>query len=158
MENNTQEARFDKNKIIETINRLFVAVDDRNWEQVSEIFGDTVLLDYTSMAGGSPAKLTSKQIIESWKGLLPGFDKTHHQTGNFIIDCISTTYKIFCYGTATHYLKNETNNNVWTVVGSYNFEIEMINSMLKITKMKFNLKYTDGNNDLAKIAQERLKK
>jgi len=38
------------------------------------------------MAGGQPANLTSGQIIDSWKGLLPGFDKTHHQLGNYLIE------------------------------------------------------------------------
>lgn len=156
--NKTNETGLDKTQVTEIVNRLFVAVDSRDWEQVTELFNDMVLLDYTSMAGGDPVKLTPQQIIESWKGLLPGFDQTHHQTGNFIIENDSMVYKVFCYGTATHYLKNETNNNVWTVVGSYNFELEPKNSKLKISKMKFNLKYTDGNNDLAKMAQERLKK
>jgi hypothetical protein len=38
------------------------------------------------MAGEQPANLTSGQIIDSWKGLLPGFDKTHHQLGNYLIE------------------------------------------------------------------------
>ncbi len=143
--------------IEESINRLFVAVDERNWHVVSELFNDTVLLDYTSMAGGNPAVLSSQQIIDSWRLILPGFDKTHHQIGNMIINGDSGAYKVFCYGTATHYLKNETNSNVWTVVGSYDFEIVTLDSKLKISKMKFNLKYVDGNNDLARLAQERLK-
>lgn len=158
MENKTQDARVDKTQIIETVNSLFVAVDNKDWGRVKELFNDTVLLDYTSMAGGSPVELTPQQIIDSWNALLPGFDKTHHQTGNFIVTSDSLVYKVFCYGTATHFLKNESNNNVWTVVGSYDFEVIAKNSNLRITKMKFNLKYTDGNNDLPKIAQERLRK
>lgn len=144
-------------QIIETVNRLFIAVDERNWTLVENLFSDTVLLDYTSMVGGSPASLPAKQIIDSWKGILPGFDKTHHQTGNFIVKTDPLAYNVFCYGTATHYLKNETGNNVWTVVGSYDFEIKTMDLKLKITKMKFNLKYLDGNNDLAILAQEKLK-
>jgi hypothetical protein len=62
------------------------------------------------------------------------------------------------YGTATHYLANESNNNIWTVVGSYDLELKLINNKLRISKMKFNLKYIDGNIDLPKLAQERMKK
>ena len=136
---------MDKLQAIETVNQLFIGVDERNWEQVSKVFADTVLLDYTSMAGGEPALLTSQQIIDSWKGVLPGFDTTHHQLGNY-------------YGTATHYLANESGKNVWTVVGTYNLELSEANGVLKITGMKFNLKYMDGNSVLAQMAQERLKK
>lgn len=149
---------MDKITIIETVNKLFIAVDERDWDIVSSVFDDTVLLDYTSMAGGVPANLTSSQIIESWKEILPGFDKTHHQLGNYQVDIDSKNIQVFCYGTATHYLKNESNNNIWTVVGSYNFELQEKDSNIKITKMKFNLKYIDGNSDLARIAQERMKK
>lgn len=149
---------MDKQQAIETVNQLFIGVDERNWEQVSNVFADKVLLDYTSMAGGEPALLTSQQIIDSWKGVLPGFDKTHHQLGNYLVEGDSSSIKVFCYGTATHYLANESGKNVWTVVGTYNLELSEANGVLKITAMKFNMKYMDGNSDLAQMAQKRLQK
>lgn len=149
---------MDKLQAIETVNKLFIGVDERNWELVANVFADTVLLDYTSMSGDEPALLTSQQIIDSWKGVLPGFDKTHHQLGNYLVEEDSAGIKVFCYGTATHYLANESGKNVWTVIGTYNLELSEANGVLKITGMKFNLKYMDGNSDLAQMAQERLKK
>ena len=148
---------MDKHHITELINKLFISVDNRDWENVGLILSDTVLLDYTSMAGRQPATLTSSQIIDSWKGILPGFDKTHHQLGNYLFETDSDLVKVFCYGTATHYLANESKNNLWIVVGSYDLELKAINNTWRITKMKFNLKYMDGNNDMPKMAQERLR-
>lgn len=153
-----KEVSMNNQQITETVNKLFISVDNRDWENVKLIFSDTVLLDYTSMAGGQPAILTSSQIIDSWKGILPGFDKTHHQLGNYLIETDSDLAKVFCYGTATHYLANESKNNIWTVVGSYDLELKDVNNTWRITKMKFNLKYIDGNNDLPKLAQGRIKK
>jgi hypothetical protein len=89
---------------------------------------------------------------------MPGFDKTHHQLGNYIIETDSLVAKVFCYGTATHYLSNESKNNLWTVVGSYDLELKTIGKAWRITKMTFNLKYVDGNNELPKMAQDRAKK
>lgn len=149
---------MDTQQIIETVNKLFISVDNRDWDAVKAIFSDTVLLDYTSMAGGHPADLASADIIDSWKSILPGFDKTHHQLGNYIIETDSLVVKVFCYGTATHYLSNESKNNVWTVVGSYDLELQAVSKAWRITKMKFNLKYIDGNGELPKMAQERAKK
>lgn len=148
---------MDKLQVIEAVNKLFVAVDEPSWPLVSSVLDDSVLLDYTSMAGGEPATLTSKQIIDSWKCVLPGFDKTHHQLGNYLVSIDAENIIVFCYGTATHFLKNETNNNVWTVVGTYDLELQAKDSGLKITKLKFNLKYMDGNSDLVRVAGERLK-
>ena len=153
-----EEVIMDNQQIEMAVNKLFISVDNRDWDNVKLIFSDTVLLDYTSMAGGQPSTLKSSQIIDSWKGILPGFDKTHHQLGNFIIETDSDASKVFCYGIATHYLANESKENIWTVVGSYDLELKIINNTWRITKMKFNLKYIDGNNDLPKMAQERLKK
>ncbi len=59
-----------KESAIEIVNKLFIAVDNRDWESVESIFDKTVLLDYTSMAGGEPAELTPSQIINSWKETL----------------------------------------------------------------------------------------
>lgn len=149
---------MDTQEIIETVNKLFISVDSRDWDTVKTVFSDTVLLDYTSMAGGQPANLASVDIINSWKGVMPGFDRTHHQLGNYIIDAGASIAKVFCYGTATHYLRNESNNNLWTVVGSYDLELQTVSKTWRITKMKFNLKYIDGNSELPKMAQERVKK
>lgn len=141
---------------IETINRLFLAVDERDWASLKYLMNDTVFLDYTSLNGGKADDIPLAQILESWKALLPGFDKTHHQLGNFLVEKDSDSCRIFCYGTANHYLKNESGNNLWTVVGSYDFELKSNYGSWRIMKMKFNLKYIDGNTDLPRMAQERL--
>ncbi len=142
--------------ITETVSRLFIAVDKRDWETVAAIFDDTILLDYTSMAGGEPESLTADQIIEAWKGFLPGFHQTHHQLGNFVVESDDRSARVFCYGTATHFLENESGNNVWTVVGSYDLDL-IKKDRWRLSRMKFNLKYIDGNTDLPKLAQARLK-
>lgn len=54
---------------------------------------------------------------------------------------------VFCYGTATHYLEHK-DGNVWTVVGSYNFNLKETGSVWRIARMKFNYKYQDGNTGL----------
>lgn len=140
----------------ETVTQLFVATDNKEWNKVEELFADEVVLDYSSMSGNPAATLSPKQITDSWKTILPGFTATHHQVGNFINTEHESTSEVFCYGTATHFLKDEQ-GNVWTVVGSYNFELKMINDQWKITKMKFNFKYQDGNTSLPAKAIEIVK-
>lgn len=147
---------MDSLKIIETINSLFISVDNRDWKSVAETFHKKVELDYSSMGGGAPQILESKAIISSWMQILPGFDATHHQTGNFMVTVDKDVYFVFCYGTASHYLENQSENNIWTVVGSYNFEVKIYNNVPRITKMKFNLKFISGNNELPGLAKERI--
>lgn len=145
-------------QIIETVSRLFIATDSRNWNDLKNIFDTNVLLDYSSMTGGEPSNLSPDQIIDSWKAFLPGFDSTHHQLGNFIVKEHGHHADVFCYGTASHYLINPSGYNVWTVVGSYNIKLNFDGENWKVTMMKFNFKYMDGNSDLARLAQEKLNK
>ena len=147
---------MNREMIVETIVKLFVGVDERNWILVKQVFCDFVLLDYSSMSSAKAEVLTPDKIIENWRNFLPGFDFTHHHIGNFMINLNPETAEVFCYGTATHYLKNESNSNIWTVVGSYNFDLQHFEEGWKISKMKFNFKFADGNFDLPKLAQERL--
>ena len=86
---------------------------------------------------------------------MPLFNSTNHQISNFLIDENENSATVFCYGTATHYFPNESGKNVWTVVGTYDFDLVKIHSEWKVTKMKFNFKYQDGNIDLPKLVQEK---
>ncbi|BDD06909.1 nuclear transport factor 2 family protein [Aureibacter tunicatorum] len=133
----------------ETIIQMFVATDQRDWGLVKDCFGEQVNLDYSSMNGNPAMKLTPDKIIESWQGILPGFESTHHQVGNILVENKGNKAQVFCYGTATHYLSKSINNedgHVWTVVGSYDFELEKnADDKWKIVSMVFNFKYQDGN-------------
>ena len=142
--------------INETVANLFIATDKRDWVKVEAIFAEIVELDYSSMTGNPAIILTPKQITDSWKTILPGFTQTHHQIGNFITTIEKTKAEVFCYGTAMHYLADSA-GNVWTVIGTYNFELQKTDEMWKISKMKFNFKFQDGNVDLPKKAIENLK-
>ena len=142
---------------IEVVTQLFVSTDARDWSRVKHCFHSEVLMDYSSM-NGNPATLQSpEEIVRAWKGILPGFNATHHQLGNFIESIQDITAQVFCYGTASHFLKNEQ-GNIWTVVGSYEFKLLPQDSKSwKINAMKFNFKYQEGNLNLPEKAMKNLK-
>lgn len=143
-------------KIQEIITKVFINTDKQDWNGVETQFADKVMLDYSSMSGQPATELTPTEITTAWKGVLPGFTHTHHQIGNFITEINGNKAHSFCYGTATHYLENE-NGNVWTVVGTYDFDLEKINDTWKVTSMTFNYKYQDGNSKLIENAIEKAK-
>ena len=142
---------------------IFIGTDERNWPRVERAFAPTVLLDYSSMSGQPAANLTPRQITTAWKGLLPGFDHTHHQIGNIIVTqhlgrSGPVSADVFCYGTATHYIANAPGGNLWTVVGTYSFHLVRAgNGTWQVDKMRFDVKYQDGNLELPKLATERAK-
>lgn len=136
---------------------VFVGTDEHDWARVQRSFAPQVLLDYTSLAGGQPATLTPEQITAAWQQVLPGFVHTHHQLGNFEVRVLSETEATaFCYGTATHYLPQPDGHNLWTVVGTYDFHLVRRDGAWQADRMKFNLKYQDGNLALPRLAAERI--
>lgn len=140
----------------QSVTNLFVGTDQQNWNLVEQIFNQEIVLDYSSMNGNPATTLSPQEITSAWKTILPGFEHTHHQIGNFISEENGNKATVFCYGTATHFLTDD-NGNVWTVVGSYDFELIKVNNQWKITSMKFNFKYQDGNTSLPQKAMNKLK-
>lgn len=140
----------DYNQILNTVNDLFINTDRRDWVGVEDCFADEVLFDMTSMAGGEPITMTPQQITTAWDDGLKNLKAIHHQVGNYKVTCEGDQADVFCYGTATHYYPNPTNQNVRTFVGSYDFHLLKIDGVWKIDQFKFNLKYIDGNTELEK--------
>lgn len=143
--------------ILSTINRLFRSVDSWEWDEVAGCFAKEVLLDYSSMSGEAPVRLSPQDIVNNWRALLPGFQATHHQLGNFEVNVRRGEATVFCYGTADHYLPNDQGGDLWQVTGSYDFHLVGEGEHWKIDQMKFNFKFQQGNAELPALAQQRVK-
>ena len=62
----------------------------------------------TSMAGGEPATMTPRQIVDGWETGLKGLKAIHHQVGNYVVTIKRNEAAVFCYGIALHYLPTRT--------------------------------------------------
>jgi hypothetical protein len=141
---------MEKEKIIQSIQQLFEGTDERNWQKVQRTMADSVLLDYTSMAGGKPATLSPTQITDAWAALLPGFDRTHHQLSDYQVSINESRAFVHYTGKADHYMGQE----VWIVEGNYETELEKQKNQWLVTKQKFTLQKQSGNTHLQAKAQE----
>jgi hypothetical protein len=144
------DAITEKDRVIETVNRLFISTDNRDWARVKTLFASRVLFDMTSLAGGQPANITPQEIVDGWDRGLKALKAIHHQAGNFLVEVRGSEATAFCYGVAWHYLPNKTNRNTRTFVGSYDVHLVQQEGEWKIDRFKFNLKFIDGNPDLEK--------
>lgn len=140
-ENNSRE------QIMEKVNELFIATDNRDWNRVEQIFDSKVLYDMTSLAGGNPTMMSPQEITSAWDKGLKRIKAIHHQSGNFIVEVNGNEANVFCYATAHHYLPLKSGKNIRTFVGSYNFKL-VNNGDWKINGFKFNLKFIEGNLNL----------
>ena len=144
---------LDRSRIIERVNRLFIATDERDWPAVKDCFAASVLFDMTSMTGGEPQQMTPDEITSMWDAGLKPLKTIHHQAGNYLVNIDGDTADAFCYGIAIHYLpvdsgQNDTGGNTRTFVGSYDFGLAREGEQWRIVSFRFNLKFIEGNLDL----------
>ena len=147
---NTPQDRLD---IIDTVNTIFVGTDAHDWERVKDAFTDDVWLDYSSM-GAEAATLSPEAIVESWQGVLPGFEATQHSISNHAVRINGDEATCMSYGTALHYLP-DSGGDVWRGVGHYHHHLVCTQQGWKVDRMTFTLRFMDGNTDLPALAQKR---
>ncbi|MAT40488.1 MAG: hypothetical protein CL946_12900 [Ectothiorhodospiraceae bacterium] len=142
--------------VSQTIIDMLNAVDSHEWERVRACFDTQVLADYTSFAGGEPAVLEADQLIDSWKGFLPGFAMTFHQVSNFQVQIEGNEASCFSYLNALHSIPDAMGGEHWTLIGTYEHKLLLIDGAWRITAMKLNVLTQIGNMGLPALAQERM--
>lgn len=140
--------------LIQNLGEIFSGADARDWQKVAKLMAPIVTLDYSSMSGGTPANLKPAEITAAWAGLLPGFDRTHHQLFDFTITEKGGTATVHCNGKAEHFLGKDN----WVVEGNYDAELEKAGGNWLLTGLRFNLVRQSGNAQLPALAVENVKR
>lgn len=145
-----------QSEITEPVKAMFGGADERDWAKVKDTMGNKVLLDYSAMSGNPAAELTPEQIINAWKGLLPGFDKTHHQPARFMITQNGNNATVRYFAKADHFLGDDS----WTVEANYDTVLVKTDDGWKIIAHKISDVKQSGNKELplkaAEIAKAKL--
>jgi len=145
---------LEKDAVITTINRMFRSADELNWSQTESCFAPDVLLDMTSVAGGEPENTTPAAIVDGWRESLSHLKAIHHQAGNYEVEVNGSEADASCYGIAYHFLPNATGRNTRTFVGTYDVHLRKLGGSWRIDRLRYNLKFLDGNLDLEGLEEE----
>ncbi|MGD0638399.1 MAG: nuclear transport factor 2 family protein, partial [Nitrososphaerales archaeon] len=62
----------DRAEVADTVTRLFINTDERNWEGVADCFATKVLFDMSSLSGIKPSRVSPKKIVDQWESGLRG--------------------------------------------------------------------------------------
>lgn len=131
------------------IHGFFRAVDRRDWDRVAAGLARYVRLDYSSLFGGEPEDLTATEVIDRWRGLLPGFDATMHMLGP-LVDGVDGGLE--CNVRGYHALGDE----VWMVAGWYTLTLTSSGESPRIAGITLATSYETGSRGLLDRAQERV--
>ncbi len=147
MSDRSQEL-WEKDRIVDTLNQLFICTDQRDWAGVRETLAASVLMDMTSLTGGQPSQMSSEQVAAGWEEGLRPIEAVHHQVGNYRVTVRGAEATAFCYGIASHFRRTRSGRNTRVFVGSYDLHLRLVSDRWRIDRFRFNLKYLDGNAEL----------
>ncbi|HLU54738.1 MAG TPA: nuclear transport factor 2 family protein [Pseudonocardia sp.] len=133
------------------LTRLLHAIDDLDWDGVRACLADQVRTDYTELFGGEPETLPADDLVERWKGLVPGFDATQHMTGPCLVEERDGGLVVQTHVRAYHRLGDE----VWGVHGHYVVPLERTDAGWRIAGITLRMFYQEGDKDLPGRAAER---
>lgn len=150
------QSLIDHHQIIEAINNVAICADLGKWDKlVSEVFAAEVTVDYSSLFGGEAQIMQAKDLVAGWQSVLPGFEATQHLLSNHQVALNGDRARALAYVRAYHYLPNRTGGSTWVVGGYYDYELVREQTGWRVCKIKLNLQYTEGNQNLINIAQQR---
>ena len=130
----------ERDEIIETVDRLFIATDGKDWPAVEALFAPKVHFDMTSLAGGEPATLSPAQIASGWREGLASVPALQHQSGNHQVTVSGEQADAFCYATATHF-HPEREKKLTQFYGSYRFHLVRSGGAWRIDRFRFDKKF-----------------
>jgi hypothetical protein len=131
-----------------TILAMICDVDLLQLDAAERLFASEVEVDYTSLWGGTPAKMTPAQLIGSWRGLLPGFDATWHELGDIDVKVTGQAARASCAVAARHWIGNA----VWLPKGRYEFALAKTD-IWRISQMRLVMQEELGDRALVGQAQ-----
>ncbi|WP_196439900.1 nuclear transport factor 2 family protein [Planomonospora sp. ID67723] len=142
----------DRFEIIDVCTRLVWHTDRREWDLLASVFAEKVMLDYTSLDGGEPVTLTPGQIVGAWSQVLGAFDATQHLLGNHLVTTDGDTAVCTASFQATHRLADPYGSPLWTLGGTYRFDLVRTAAGWKIAGVVMTWTWADGNRNLMAAA------
>ncbi|KAF7323700.1 NTF2-like protein [Mycena kentingensis (nom. inval.)] len=77
---------LDKSNIQDLVIRVGWCCDRGDWDGLTKLFADEVVVDYTEMMGGTPTHHTAAAQSQVWKDMLSGLDSTQHVFTGHLVD------------------------------------------------------------------------
>ncbi|MER6346531.1 nuclear transport factor 2 family protein [Streptomyces sp. NPDC001595] len=127
--------------VIDTCTRMAWHADQRAWDELAEVFADQVTLDYTSLNGGEPVTLTPAQIVDGWRTGLGVYVATQHLLTNHLVAVDGDSAVCTAAFQATH---RKTDDSLWTLGGTYRFDLARSNDRWRITGVVMTAVWSDG--------------
>ena len=135
----------DELAIKHVVDEIDNACDLKEWGRLRTFFTDDVDVDFTSLTGGSPARITADQLVGGWQANLFEAKKTFHMRGNHRIDIDGDTARVFSKGYAFNLLEEGEVTGLWEVWGNYTHTLQKTEDGWKVSGMTLTVIHQRGD-------------
>ncbi|MFE0649503.1 nuclear transport factor 2 family protein [Streptomyces sp. NPDC059534] len=135
-------ARLD---VQDTVSRLFWYVDERSWDQLADVFAEEVLMDYTSLFGGTPELVPGPEQAKRWSEQLGHLLSTQHVVTNVLSHIAGD--EATCTANVTAHLRGDTamGSPLWRNGGTYGLTLRHTDGTWRVSGLRAALRWADGN-------------
>jgi hypothetical protein len=137
--------------VVDVINGVSIFADMRQWSRLRDLYADQVEIDYTSLVGGEPARVSADDLIAGWRTGLGRYRATQHLLGNHHITIDGGSAAVRVYVKATHWLPQPDGDSTWTVHGYYDYTLQQIEGGWHITRHIFTATIVYGSRALLEM-------
>jgi hypothetical protein len=138
-------------RVRQTVLSIPTNIDMRNFDAVEPLFADPVVIDYTSLWGGEPSRMSPGELMTAWRGIVPGFDATWHEITNLKVQVTGDTAKASSNVDGRHWLGEQ----VWRPIGRYDFRLARQDGRWRVTHMTLTVTREEGDRALVDQARAR---
>jgi hypothetical protein len=140
-------------KVISVVSSIPLAVDLANYALAESAFAPKIVIDYTSLWGGTPNTMTPAELMTAWRGMVPGFDVTRHELSDVRARVNGNSATATAAVDGRHWLGDA----LWRPIGTYEWDLEKRDGSWKVTRMVFKMTHEIGDRSLTSQAMERVK-
>ena len=137
----------DEAEIRRVIDEIDRTVDEKDWAKCQSYFAEDIDVDFTSLAGGKPARIKSAELVGGWRTNLYAEKKSQHMRSNYRFNVTGDRAEVFSKGYALNILPMKTGGDLWEVWGDYRHTLERSSSgnTWKVTGMTLAVAHARGN-------------
>jgi SnoaL-like domain len=139
-------------RVIQLVSSIPLAVDLANYDLAQAAFAPSIVVDYTSLWGGTPNTMTPAELMTGWRGIVPGFDATFHELTNVKATITGSTATATANVDGRHWI----GDRLWRPIGTYHWDLtKNAQGRWQVTRMVFNMTQELGDRALAHEASQR---
>jgi 3-phenylpropionate/cinnamic acid dioxygenase small subunit len=157
MENEKLQWLLDRAEISDVQLRYATGLDSRDWTVFRSCFADEIDVDFTSVFGGTPCKVSADKWTAAARRTMIGLTATQHMITNHVITINDDNATCIAYVQARHYLPNDLGDDTQTIFGYYTNHLIRTAQGWRIRSCKLTLSWQTGNWHIFTLANERMK-